>query len=51
MTPEAWNDKLEEAIKLGFINRSVGADGILRYDLTATGLIQWMHEKQRPHGL
>lgn len=38
--------KLEEAIARGFIIRTQDADGILRYQLTQAGQIQWLMEKQ-----
>lgn len=37
--------KLEEAIRLGFINRTVHADGVPCYTLTQKGIQQWIHEK------
>ena len=37
--------KLEEAIRLGFIIRQLGDDGVYTYALTQRGLMQWVHEK------
>lgn len=50
MTDAERAAKLEEAIGVGFIDRYAGADGILTYVLTPTGLIQWLHEIQRSRG-
>jgi hypothetical protein len=36
--------KLEEAIHLGYINRSTDADGVVRYELTARGMMRWIQE-------
>jgi len=38
--------KLEEAIARGFIIRTRDVDGIIRYQLTHNGQIQWIIEKQ-----
>lgn len=37
--------KLEEAIRLGFIIRQEGQDGVYTYVITNHGMHQWMTEK------
>lgn len=39
-----YKDKVEEAIKLGFIIRSTDRDGVVRFELTDWGLNQWFYE-------
>ena len=36
--------KLDEAIKLGFIIRKLGDDGVYTYTLTPAGMRQWFFE-------
>lgn len=42
--------KLEDAIRNGFILRTVDTDGIMRYRLTQKGINQWMREKATKTG-
>lgn len=37
-------EKLEEAIRLGFIEMSRDNDGLIRYKLTNKGMVQWQRE-------
>ena len=37
--------RLEEAITLGFIIRSIDSDGVMRYALTDLGKQRWILEK------
>jgi len=41
-------EKLEEAIRRGFINRQIHPDGVVCYQLTPRGMQQWIMEKM--HG-
>jgi len=46
-----WNDdklkRLQQAIDLGFIIKSVDDDGTVRYTLTPLGMHQWFMETTR----
>ena len=46
-TPEEKQKKLEEAIELGFIIRTIDPDNKVRYELTQKGQMQWMLESRK----